>query len=91
MLTANYTVFRSNLKKYLNLAALEGEEIVIPRGRDRDVVLISLERYNELIRNEAASQEPVPEDPSGSGDRARFLAYARAVLEAVEAEGTGKN
>ncbi len=85
MLTANYTEFRSNLKKYFNLAALDKEEIVIPRGRGRDVVVISLDRYNELVRYEAGDGTE-PEKESGMGDKARFLAYARAVLEAVEAE-----
>lgn len=92
MLTANYTELRSRLKKYFDLAALDGEEILVPRSHEKGVVLISLDRYNELIGIEAAAAAgPDLQDRSASseaGDRERFLAYARAVLEAAQTYGS---
>lgn len=92
MLTTNYTELRSSLKKYFDLAALDGEEILVPRSHEKGVVLISLERYNELVRIEAsAGTRPDLRDHSVSleqSDKERFLAYARAVLEAAQSYGS---
>ena len=54
MLAANYTTVRNNLKNYCDLASDAGETIIVTRKDDKNVVMISLDRFNEMekqIRN----------------------------------------
>lgn len=54
MLAANYTTVRNNLKNYCDLASDRNETIIVTRKNDKNVVMISMERYNEMekqIRN----------------------------------------
>ena len=54
MLAANYTAVRNNLKSYCDMAADQDETIIVTRKNDKNVVMISLDRYNEMekqIRN----------------------------------------
>ena len=46
MLAANYTALRNNLKDYCDLATDSGETVIITRKANKNVVLLSLERYN---------------------------------------------
>lgn len=48
METVNYTVFRSNLKHWLDKVVNDVSDIVIKRKNDKDLVLISLDEYNSL-------------------------------------------
>jgi len=50
MLAVNYSTIRSKLKLYCDQATDCGEIIVITRKAEKNVVLISLEKYNELER-----------------------------------------
>ena len=49
MLAINYSAFRSNLKSYCDKVTDENETVIITRKADKNVVLISLEEYNELM------------------------------------------
>lgn len=49
MLAVNYSAFRSNLKSYCDKVTDENETVIITRKADKNVVLISLEEYNELM------------------------------------------
>ncbi len=51
MLAINYSTIRSNLKDYCDKATDENETIIVTRKGEKNVVLISLEQYNEFVRN----------------------------------------
>jgi len=48
MITASISKFRKDLKKYLNRVTQNFEPLIINRGKDSGVVVISLEEYNSL-------------------------------------------
>ena len=48
MLTATITDFRKNIKKYLDSVSENFETLIINRGKDSGVVVISLDEYNSL-------------------------------------------
>ena len=48
MLAANYTALRNNLKDYCDQVCDTKETLIVTRKADRNVVLMSLERYNEI-------------------------------------------
>ena len=54
MVAANYTSVRNNLKDYCDLATENGETVIVTRKEDRNIVIMSLDRYNDMekeIRN----------------------------------------
>ena len=54
MVATNYTNVRNNLKGYCDLASDDDETIVITRKANKNVVILSLERFNlmeKAIRN----------------------------------------
>ena len=60
MVAANYTSVRNNFKAYCDMATDKGETVIITRKADRNIVLISLAEYNEmlaLIRNAQYSEK----------------------------------
>lgn len=48
MLTASISDFRKNIKKYLDSVTENFETLIINRGKDSAVVVISLDEYNSL-------------------------------------------
>ena len=48
MLTTTITSFRKDIKKYLDKVTDGFETLIINRGKDSGVVVISLEEYNSL-------------------------------------------
>lgn len=48
MLTATISDFRKNIKKYLDTVTENFETLIINRGKDSGVVVISLDEYNSL-------------------------------------------
>lgn len=48
MLTTTLSDFRNNIKKYLDRVSDDFETLIINRGKDSGVVIISLEEYNSL-------------------------------------------
>jgi len=48
MLTTSITDFRKDIKKYLDRVTENFETLIINRGKDRGVVIISLDEYNSL-------------------------------------------
>jgi len=48
MITATISDFRKNIKNYLNKVTQNFETLIINRGKDSGVVVISLEEYNSL-------------------------------------------
>jgi antitoxin YefM len=49
MIVANYTEFRTGLKKYLDNVEKNHETLIIKRGAGKGTVLLSLEEYNSII------------------------------------------
>jgi antitoxin YefM len=49
MLTTSLSEFRKDMKSYLDNVTQNFETLIINRGRDTGVVIISLEEYNSLI------------------------------------------
>lgn len=51
MLAVNYSELRNNLKDYCDKAIDNLETVLVTRKDDRNVVMISLEEYNNLVEN----------------------------------------
>jgi len=49
MIAANYTEFRTKLKKFLDNVEENNETLIIKRGTGKGTVVISLEEYNSLM------------------------------------------
>lgn len=56
MLAVSYSTLREKLKEYCDKATDENETIIVTRKEDKNVVLISLEKYNRLLKE--ANIEP---------------------------------
>ncbi len=48
MLATSISDFRKNIKKYLDSVTNDFETLIINRGKDSGVVIISLDEYNSL-------------------------------------------
>lgn len=48
MLAVNYSTIRNNLKNYCDKATDSHETVIITRKDEKNVVLMSLEKYNQL-------------------------------------------
>ena len=51
MVAVNYSTIRRNLKDYCDKATDENETVIVTRKDEKNVVLISLEQYNEFIKS----------------------------------------
>ena len=56
MLAVNYTALRNNLKDYCDQVCDTRDTLIVTRKSDRNVVMMSLERYNELEKLERNAQ-----------------------------------
>ncbi len=50
MLAVNYSTLRNNLKNYCDIATDSRETVIVTRKDEKNVVLISLDKYNQLER-----------------------------------------
>ena len=50
MLTVNYSTMRNNLNEYCDKATDEHEIVIVTRKVEKNVVLMSLEQYNQLVK-----------------------------------------
>lgn len=50
MLAVNYSTIRSKLKDYCDKVTDENEAVIVTRKDEKNVVLISLEQYNEFLK-----------------------------------------
>lgn len=48
MFTATISEFRKNMKKYFNSVDKNFDTLIINRGKDRGIVIMSLDEYNSL-------------------------------------------
>jgi antitoxin YefM len=49
MLVANVSDFRKDIKSYLDKVVKNFETLIINRGKDGNIVVISLDEYNALL------------------------------------------
>ncbi len=49
MIAANYTEFRTGLKKFLDSVEENNETLIIKRGTGNGAVMISLDEYNSIM------------------------------------------
>ena len=68
MRTANYTDFRANLKDYMDTVIDDCETVIINRGNNKGVVMISLEEYNSLKETEYIMSSPEMMEVIRKGD-----------------------
>ena len=50
MLAVNYSTIRSKLKEYCDKATDEHETVIVTRKGEKNVVLMSLEQYNTIMK-----------------------------------------
>lgn len=50
MLAVNYSTVRNNLKDYCDKATDNNEIIIVTRKEEKNVVIISLDNYNQLAK-----------------------------------------
>lgn len=51
MVAVNFSTLRSNLKTYCDAATRDAETIIVTRRNEENVVLMSLENYNNLMEH----------------------------------------
>jgi len=49
MLTTTISDFRKDIKKYIDIVSEDFETLIINRGKDQGVVIISLDEYNSMM------------------------------------------
>lgn len=50
MLAINYSTLREKMKEYCDKATDENETIIVTRKEEKNVVIMSLEKYNRLMK-----------------------------------------
>lgn len=51
MLAVNYSTLRNNLKHYCDRTTDDMETVVVTRKNEKNIVMLSLEAYNNLMEN----------------------------------------
>ena len=49
-MAVNYSTIRNNLKNYCDKATDKGEVIIVTRKEEKNVVILSLDKYNQLMK-----------------------------------------
>lgn len=50
MVATNYSTVRNNLKGYCDMATDQGETVLVTRKDDRNIVIMSLDAYNAMMK-----------------------------------------
>lgn len=50
MLAVNYSTIRNKLKDYCDKATDENETVIVTRKQEKNVVILSLEKYNAIMK-----------------------------------------
>lgn len=74
MLEVNYSTIRNNLKDYCDAATDNNETVIVTRKGEKNVVLMSLEQYNSIMK---------------AARNAEYLAKIDRAIEELE-QGKGK-
>jgi antitoxin YefM len=51
MLAVNYSTIRDNLKTYCDQATDHDETVIVTRKAEKNIVIISLEKYNQIMKS----------------------------------------
>ena len=51
MIAINYSTMRNNLKDYCDAATDDDETVIVTRKEEKNVVLISLDNYNQIMKS----------------------------------------
>jgi antitoxin YefM len=51
VLAINYSTYRSNLKEYCDRVTDDNETIIVTRKGEKNVVIMSLDEYNNIMEN----------------------------------------
>jgi len=58
MIAVTYTELRSNLKKYLDRVIKDSDNVIVNRGNDSAVVIMSLEEYEAMQETAYIQSQP---------------------------------
>lgn len=58
MRTANYTELRKNLKEHIDAVIADNDALIVDRGNNTGIVMISLEEYNSIMETEYIMSNP---------------------------------
>ena len=58
MRTANYSELRKNLKEHIDAVIADNDALIVDRGNNTGVVMISLEEYNSIMETEYIMSNP---------------------------------
>lgn len=50
MLAVNYSTIRNNLKSFCDEATDNNETVIVTRKNEKNVVILSLEKYNQMMK-----------------------------------------
>lgn len=50
MMAVNYSTIRNNLKTYCDEATDNNETVIVTRKDEKNVVILSLEKYNQIMK-----------------------------------------
>jgi len=82
MLSTTISDFRKDIKKYLDKVSNNFETLIINRGKDSGIVIISLEEYNSMLatnhelssrRNEQRLDSAIEKLNNGQGFERRLI------------------
>lgn len=83
MLAVNYSTIRNKLEDYCDKASDDNETIIVTRKDEKNVVIISLDKYNDLIR--AARNAEYLDKIDKSMEQIRQGKVVRKTIEELEA------
>lgn len=57
MIIENYSNVRQNLKMFCDMVAEQDEELIITRQKGKNVVVISIDKYNSLVHSQNSQKD----------------------------------
>lgn len=85
MTAVNYSTIRGNLAAYCNRVIEEDETVIVTRKDEKNVVLLSLEAYNALVKLAQNAEYLAMLDRSRAQlERGEVVRKSMAELEAME-------
>ena len=57
MVIENYSNVRQNLKMFCDMVAEQDEELIITRQKGKNVVVISIDKYNSLVHSQNGQKD----------------------------------
>ncbi len=83
MLTTTISDFRKDIKKYLDKVTQNFETLIINRGKDKGVVIMSLSEYNSLYatQHELSSKENERRLDAAIDKLKKGSAYQKGLME----------